>query len=223
LKHLGLGCSLGVSSFDPAAEVTQLMSNLKQLQQLTHLELLCSYPINEEDNMQLLAASHSALTASSKLVHLDLSCSSLPAGVWQHVFPTGRQLPHLRSLNISRATELSAARASAPEGSHLVSCCPGLQFLDIQGLKHSAQALAALHGLSELSELRLTLNHWNVQDTVDVLGKLTWLRELGLEDHCTARSLKKGMLLPLTQLKQLTTLICSHHPDNEIGHLTIMK
>ena len=51
------------------------------------------------------AADFSALTASSKLQHLSLSRCWLPAGVWQHMFPAGRQLPQLRSLKITYVRE----------------------------------------------------------------------------------------------------------------------
>ena len=47
------------------------------------------------------AAAFSALTASSKLQHLAVNWWTLPAGVGQHVFPSGRQLLNLRSLDLT--------------------------------------------------------------------------------------------------------------------------
>jgi hypothetical protein len=47
------------------------------------------------------AAAYAALTASSKLQQLDISSCVLPAGVWQYVFPVGRQLPHLQKFDMA--------------------------------------------------------------------------------------------------------------------------
>jgi hypothetical protein len=71
-----------------AAGVAQLLSHLQSLQQLTYLDLSGSMRGEEASPP---AAAYAALTASSKLQHLDVSRNSLPTGVWQHVFPAGRQ------------------------------------------------------------------------------------------------------------------------------------
>ena len=148
------------------------------------------------------AAAFSALTASSKLQHLDLNRCMLPAAVWQHVFAAGRQLPQLRYLNIGHVTKASsgAAAAAAPEGSRLVSCCPGLQHLDVQQLQYSAEGLAPLQRLSELHTLRLATNSG---EGLEAVSQLTGLQELYLVAGCAAAD---RLLLQLTQLKQLTSL-----------------
>jgi hypothetical protein len=105
-----------------------------------------------------------ALTASSKLQHLDISKSSLLVGVWQHVFPAGRQLLELTSFNISCVHHLTAAPprrfaaaanrfAAAPAGTCLAKCCPNLRSLDMRWLQCSAELLAPLQGLSGLHKL----------------------------------------------------------------------
>ena len=71
-----------------AAGVGQLLFYMQSLQQLTDLQFCC------HDDPPGPAVSYSALTASSRLRHLKVSGCRLPAGVW-HVFPDGRQLPHL--------------------------------------------------------------------------------------------------------------------------------
>mgnify|MGYP001806927977 CR=1 FL=1 len=176
----------------------QLLSQLQHLQQLTRLTLRFMVKQNQP------AAAFSALTVSSQLQHLDITNCKLPAAAWQHIFPTARQLPLLRSLDISNGRTPMGGWAAAPEGSRLVSCCPGLQCLGIRGLEYSTEMLLALQGLSGLHILSLNVQ---VFDDVDAVCQLTGLRELTINvtvnstvDAC------EGVLLQLTQLKQLTTL-----------------
>ena len=44
------------------------------------------------------SAAYAGLTASSQLQELSLANCQLPPGIWQHVFPVGRQLTQLQSL-----------------------------------------------------------------------------------------------------------------------------
>ena len=104
------------------------MPDLRQLTQLTYLRLYEGLSAYQARNIP--AAAYSALTASSKMQHLDISGCTLPADVWQHVFPAGRQLPHLTSLNIDEVKKPHWANSglplAGPEGSLLASCCPRL-------------------------------------------------------------------------------------------------
>jgi hypothetical protein len=112
-----------------AGEVEQLLSHLQHLQQLTHLHMEHNMSV-VKDEAPLPAAAYSALTASSKLQYLDARWFGLPVDAWPHVFPPGRQLPHLQELAI-RVTQTSVAAGSLPTlgGTSLVSCCPGLESL----------------------------------------------------------------------------------------------
>jgi hypothetical protein len=85
------------------AGAAQLLSHLQALQQLTYLDVnnLDLTGRLDSDSASPPAAAYSSLTASSKLLHLDISWGVLPAGAWQHMFPAGKQLPHLRTLIIS--------------------------------------------------------------------------------------------------------------------------
>jgi hypothetical protein len=130
LQHLSLmtvRLSLGT------AGVAQLLSHLQPLQQLTHLHLssLGKRQLGEDTPLEDTppAAAYAALTASSKLQHLDLRWCRLPAGVWQHIFAAGRQLPHLATIDISSVKDSLGFPATAPDGDSLVSCCPSLQSL----------------------------------------------------------------------------------------------
>jgi hypothetical protein len=118
-------------------------------------------------------AAYSALTASSKLQYLTLRGCALPADPWQYLFPNGRQLPHLRSLDMPfvramrvetlppppwdpagpQQTHLTLKRASAPGSSRLASCCPSLQHLDITGLESSVTKLRLLSQLPNVTRL----------------------------------------------------------------------
>jgi hypothetical protein len=173
------------------------LSQLQALQQLTHLAVRCDS--RREGNPP--AAAFSALTASSKLQHLDISQCRLPPDAWQHVFPTDRQLPELQYLDISYVLTLPCGPAAAPEGTRLVSCCPGLQYLDMRHLQYSADCLTPFQGLSGLHTLRL--DSYVGADGLEAVTQLTWLGELTM----AAPSSAAGLLLQLTQLKQLTCLV----------------
>ena len=199
LRHLQLAyCRV----LGDQAGVARLMSHLWGLPQLTHLNVWHSVLAFAEGNPS--AATFSALRAISKLQHLGLCGCTLPVGVWQHVFPAGRQLPHLKHLNISTVTHPGAHFAAPPEGRQLVSCCPSLQSLDIQWLPHEADLLPALQGLSGLHTLRLNA------DGVHGVCRLTGLRALSVHfpyfNRTGSELFGKELLLELTQLRQLTAL-----------------
>lgn len=124
LQHL---CLKECVTAGGAAGVAQLLLRMQPLQQLTHLSM--SGSLLAVEGSKPPAEAYAALTASSKLQHLDISRCTLPTGVWQHMFPVGRQLPNLQSLIIDNAMQPSGQYAEVPEGSRLVSCCPGLQSL----------------------------------------------------------------------------------------------
>jgi hypothetical protein len=199
LQHLEL---VSCSSADGSAGVAMMLSHLQDLQGLTYLSLRGSL-----DN--ITAADYSALTASSKLQHLDISQCTLPDDVWEHVFPAGMHpawLPHLRSLHIDRLRHPAGGPwwtvpAAGPEISHLVSCCPGLRSLDMWRLQYSATSLAALTGLSNLTELHVCPAGASTGGLA-VVCQLTGLRQL----HLTDPKEDERLLLQLTQLRQLTKL-----------------
>ena len=178
-----------------AAGIAQLLSQLQHLTQLTHLEL--ARCMQRPARADLPAASYSALTASSELQHLDIHQCFLPAGAWQHVFPAGRQLPHLQSLVIDRVTMNSSIAAP---GSSLVSCCPALQLLTMQDLQCSKELLGALPRLSRLTGLQMgVVDGASGREVLEQLCQLTGLMSLGLD----APSDPQGLLL-LAQLRHLT-------------------
>jgi hypothetical protein len=192
LQHLRLACCKVLGG---TAGVAQLLSHIQPLQQLTHLDLAGSLGQVPGEGTPP-ASTHAALTASSKLHHLGISECSLPAGVWQHMFPAGRQLPHLTSLDACCALP----PASAPDGSRLVSCCPGLQDLNIRGLQSSKEQVAPLQGLSGLTGLSVCAR--TDIGVVPAVCQLTGLLELEVDVLHSV----DPQLLQLTQLKQLTVL-----------------
>jgi hypothetical protein len=178
----------------------QLLPHVQHMQQLTYLDLgasICSRGLN----LPAAAAVYSALTASSELQHLSINRCTILAGAWQHMFPTGRQLLHLRELDISQLCLSTGRAVAAPEASRLVSCCPGLQSLQLQRLQYTDELLAPLTGLSGLQELSLHPVGGSAEG-LQVVPQLTGLRRLYVHDPGT-----DGTLLPqLTQLKQLAWL-----------------
>ena len=211
LQHLSL---VRCDSSDGAAGVSELFSHLHHLQQLTTLCLAQSFWVVEEGSPP--AAAYSALTASSKLVELILTEIKLPEGAWEHVFPAGKQVPHLKTLDVSWPQQLDGNDEFVPEGSRLVSCCPGLQALNIVGPCYTAELLAALTGLSGLHTLHLHLCG-PAEEGLQRVCQLEGLRELLVttNDHFPDN---KGLLLQLTQLKQLTSLTARH-----AGQTVILK
>jgi hypothetical protein len=218
LQHLELKtCCL------PDAEwLEQLLSHLQPLQQLTYLGLKDTLWDNEQDNPT--AAAYAGLTASSKPQHLDLAGCRLPAGVWQHMFPADRQLPQLLSLQVKGVKQPAGGAATAPEGSLLASCCPGLQELGMEGLQVGLGWLAPLQGLTGLHTLRLGCDsdgggnndsgsdsdsddggdHATAAEGMAEVCQLTGLRELSLRVPHDAHL--PQLSLQLTQLQCLTYL-----------------
>jgi hypothetical protein len=208
LQRLHLtNCSLvgGVSSTPAAAHVAQLLSHLRAMQQLQQLQLThmnLAQSVRGSDT----SAALSVLTASSVLQCLDIRWCTLPAGVWQHMFPAGRLHPHLQSLNISDVRGRCYSYMQPPEGSILDSCCPGLQSLDITGLQYSAELLALLQGLSGLHTLSLTVDERTAGERVPAVCQLTGLRRLTVSLPRFADVQEAPQLRQLTQLQQLTAL-----------------
>mgnify|MGYP001807339364 CR=1 FL=1 len=97
---------------------------------------------------------------------------------------------------------MPAKPATAPEGGRLVSCCPGLQHLDMRWLQYNADVLGPLPGLSSLCTV--LLSPVNVTKGLEVVGQLPQLRHLVL--HASGVDAPKGLLLHVTHLKQLTYL-----------------
>jgi hypothetical protein len=185
-----------------AAGVAQLLSHLQPMQQLSRLSLYGSMQHGEEGSLP--ATAFAAITASSQLQEIDISDNVLPAGVWQHLFPAGRRLPHLTCLEMSdvRVAAVRGGAASAAEISRLVSCCPGLQSLDLMGFSRSVPLLGPLQRLSGLHTLHIEVVEPTAAQGFIEGVCLTGLRELDVSVFDMA-----GQLLQLTQLRQLTALI----------------
>jgi hypothetical protein len=193
LQHLHIEhCKLGAAR--DAAHAAQLLSHLQPLQQLTHLDLTGTlWEDIKADNPP--AAAYAALTASSRLQHLNIRACAMPAAAWQHILPAGRQLPQLQDL-IIKALQLPSKRVGVvPEGTRLVSCCPGLQCLDVQFLPYSAGLLAPLQGLSGLHTLHLEDTMSADKEGLQETCQLTGHRELSVR---LPWGVEEGQVLRLT-------------------------
>jgi hypothetical protein len=183
-----------------AADSAQLLSHLQHMEQLTRLSLQCNSWLGEGASPP--AAACAALTASSKLQKLAISKFGLPADAWRHIFPAGRQLPLLRSLDISDAVQPVGGRAPGLEGSRLVSCCPDLQSLDMIGLHYTSGLLTSLQELTGLHKLKLNHYGW-IEGGLQPVCQLEGLKKLHLD---LTQTKEPGVLRQLTALKQLTYL-----------------
>lgn len=178
---------------------------MQGLKQLKHLNLISSLQSCPTDESTPPAVAYSVLTSSSMLQYLDISGCLLPADVWQYLIPGGKQLPHLGSLGLSGAYQLDGNPA-APDGSRLVSCCPGLQQLNLDWVQCPAKLDYALQGLSGLHTLVMSPEGPEAVESLKAVCQLSGLRGLYV---ATDDASTDGVLLQLTQLKQLTYL-CYH-------------
>jgi hypothetical protein len=97
----------------------------------------------------------------------------------------------------------STGPAAAPEGTRLVSCCPGLQSLNIEGLQYSRGLLGSLQGLNRLRVLCLKPAPGSSEEGwAQDMCQLTMLRDL----HVEVVEEEGLLLLQLTQLRQFTCL-----------------
>ena len=165
LQHLDLECH-GV--LNGAAGVAQLLSQVRQMQQLTYLRLEGS---SSNDESCPPAAAYAALTASSKLQHLDISKCRVPAGVWQHVLPAGRRLPNLQHLGLSY-TRVPAGLAAT----------------------HASGSLEGLEGVCQLTALRQLRLRGPSDAAEELLLQLTQLQQLSSLDYAGQASDAWGRL-----------------------------
>lgn len=201
-----------------------MLPHVQGQQQLTHHSLMHSLQADVEGNPA--AAAYAALTASSKLHHLNICGCTLAAGAWQHMFAAGGQLPHLRSVCIDSVMEASGGYVPAPPGSRLVSCCPGLQSLDMQYLQYSVELLAPLQLLSRLQELRLAAQASGGSAEgfkavyPKVLCKFTQLRALTLlcPPCCSDQ-----VLMHLTTLQHLASLLYGGQLSGGVYALMVLQ
>ena len=128
------------------------------------------------------------------------------ADAWEFIFPAGRQLPHLKELDISYVQVPYGGPASAPDGTRLLKCCPGLQSLKMRDLHYTTENMAPLKQLSGLHTLALYSNRiYFLTAALEVVGQMTRLQELALHaEDCRVERL----LQQLTGLRQLTKLDC---------------
>jgi hypothetical protein len=126
------------------------------------LALLQSYAADDQRSLFSAARAHSRLHQAA-VAALHSITAHAPK---QHIFQTHRQLPHLRELLVKSVNYIyhheglqAEGPAIVPEGSRLVSCCPGLRSLCMIGLQCTLELLSPLQGLSGLTELQLYPPH----------------------------------------------------------------
>jgi hypothetical protein len=157
------------------------------------------------------APAYSALTPSSTLVELELCDPGLPAGIWQHMFPPTRQLPHLTSLIVGSMwfAQDPLSAWGAADISSLVSCCPNLR----EGLHMLVQPglhVSELHKLTALARLDLMYSSDPISGLEESLRGLAAITQLTvLEVWLNSPDLTGASFMPLTSLTALTKLRCT--------------
>ena len=147
LQHLHLGW---MALQGRAAGGNELLAVLPHLSGLTYLGLEDINDLNSGP-----AAAFGNITSSTRLQQLKLrvfpstTSNSNDVNCWQAMFPSNRQLPQLRTVDLRYVQHLADADLQA-----CVSCCPNLQELVLEeGLMHRVRlhALLQLSGLTKLS------------------------------------------------------------------------
>jgi hypothetical protein len=187
--------------------VAEFLSDLQQLTQLTHLDL--EYVL---DPVATSAAAYAALTASSKLHMLRITGCQLPPGVWQHILPTGRPLPHLQDFRVGFQYHCPTPPAlmRGADVSNLAGCCPKLRVLEgVHPDGEAAEVLAPLISLTGLQCLEIWSQRVSGSQVITVpiddaamkvLAQLTGLTSLVVRGPIQATGVG---LLQLTSLRQL--------------------
>jgi hypothetical protein len=151
---------------------------------------------------------YSALTASSSLEFLGLSQATLPAGVWPHVFPVARNLPHLTRIDFDGAQgmpDVPSAMAAA-DILNLVRCCPNLCGIDALALQHGLHVseLCKLTALTSLGLQYADSTAHSSSASMRGLASVVQIQALTLDISSPVATVSS--LLPLTSLTALTSL-----------------
>jgi hypothetical protein len=129
----------------PGLELATLLSQIGQLQHLTHLEFwhYCDMEQQQQQREPIAASAFAALTASSKLVHLGIGCECVPHRGWEYIFRTGMQL------QVLKLEGLDSSHLSRADLRRMVSSCPNLQQLSLRDALAKSHAHAAAGQLAE--------------------------------------------------------------------------
>jgi hypothetical protein len=213
LQHLVLE-HVSVHGTIAAADDTAgaFLGALAQLTQLRHLEVAaCNlYPA-----VRRAPGSHlTALSASSQLTALHLrAVDGFPHNLLQYILPEGRQLQHLRSLQVAGLLDghpvvdhdllVTPGRDGITDAdtSRLVDSCPNLQMLDVRHRVVAEGSLLLLAKLTAFHSLMLagdTCDNWLAAEVAQLTGlhRLQW-------NYGTASIAQLQCLTALTNLQEL--------------------
>lgn len=192
MQHLTLvGVSIRAGG-NPNA-LLELLGRLKGLQHLELREVVYDWPP--------ASAAYGALAGGSKLQRLELKDCSLPAGIWQLVFPEGGHRTQLTFLSLRGLPE--DATLSTGDIRSLAGCCPTLQSLkvDLQPDVLLPNELSTLSSLAVLDVSKVSPGAF-----LSSLVTLQRLENLGELYAVFEERLPPEHLLRLTCLRQLRWL-----------------
>jgi hypothetical protein len=190
--------------------IEDLLPVLASFTQLRHLYLDYANPMlvymntvdqEEWDDHEIDDSAFAALTASTQLTYLAVK-GYLPADAGGCMFPTGHQLPQLRSLCLDCENSARPYVFNEEESfPRMVSACPALHSLRIANIVSEGAGLLELVRMSTLQELCC----WGAGDTEvrQALAHMTQLRQLTLH---RPTQLSDAGAMQLTALTALTSL-----------------
>jgi hypothetical protein len=204
-----------------AAAAAPILLAIGQLGKLQVLEVV---ELSDSEQGQPLVTAFSAFTASSQLQRLRVdsyNCSALPRGAFKHMFPQGRQLKQLVSLDLADSNcdfLPSSWRLAGKDLHRIAASCTGLQSLSIQGLLKPGADTSLLLLLTECRSLsvggRAFDNHAaGVVSQMAQLTSLNWWCAQGFD------SLGVQKLTALTSLQELKLVPTMKKYSEDVLHV----
>jgi hypothetical protein len=168
--------------------------------QLRHLRVTdMALPVHDDDVADIQRVT--ALTASSQLTSLQVTNSQfdqplLPKEALQHMLPPGKQLPHMKQLELEgyRSEQHNTANVTAEDIAHIAAACPALDTLHLEHVLADSAAVAALSQLGGLAAGQPSLTALEVagaaydDSSAAAVAQLTNLRSIVWDQSCLSRS-----------------------------------
>lgn len=179
-----------------------------RLTQLRHLELAQPKNVSRAPDPSCFTA----LTASSHLTSLELQSTMInsgfmPSRALQHMLPPGRQMPHLRQLQLHRCFADHNGGIDAADIGRIAECCPGLRHLELVDVVHSAGAVNNLTKLQPcLTSLCVGGGAFKHTSAAAAVTQLTLLKALTWGVPYVEHALPLAGVEKLTALQGLTKL-----------------
>jgi hypothetical protein len=198
-----------------------LLAALRGMQQLQHLSLSLANGTQALEGADM--KQYSAFTASPQLTHLHIDAvthrsatfvSPMPLGAVQHIFPEGKQLPHLKQLHFNVAEDDWEQQSQylelfGPDDLAVVAAaCPALEQLWALGALQRDAQLAQLATMTSVTQLKIGGRYTDTAELVAAVAEMTQLQDLAAVVKPGLWPMDLGLLTQLMELRRLRLLAC---------------